>query len=859
MASNRKDSKREKNITKDELFISSHLMMILTYTLFAAILIVETFVMGWEKWAVLLIFAGVVTAWYIHFSGIGDDILRLWICAVLMMATFFFYGTHETSTFDLAVVICVVMFLYTMTGIHSLVTLCQVTYYLTLAYELYNLYTGGTVFDALLVSRTLLHIAVVTMAAWIARTIIDKWQEVLDRSRGEVSALAESAERLNDFIANVSHEIRTPINAILGICNMCLNDETDVERRSNLISIERAGKRIGEQISDILDYSEIDRNDLANNCEDFMLSSVLNDLVNELSPYLKSELELVIDVDASIPSVMSTDVAKLKKILWHLVTNGLKFTNEGGIYVHISSIPHDYGINLHIEIKDTGIGMDEKQLEKIYFDFYRADTGRARTTGGLGLGMIIVHGFVRSLGGFMKVDSMIGEGTTVKVSIPCRVIDREGCMSVRDRDNISLGAYLHFEKYSNPHVREFYDTMVRNIVTGLKVTMHRVDNTDSLRALTDSKRLTHLFAGPEEYYSASDLMEELAGSIIVTVVANPGEVKLPEGSKVRIMAKPFYCFPVVGVLNSRPEDGVAAEGVVSFPGARVLIVDDEPMNLIVSAQMLRRYGMAVTTCESGAAAIDLCRANDYDVILMDHMMPIMDGVEAMKRIRSDQTRGKVQVPIIAFTANAVSSAKEMFRQAGFDGFVGKPVDSVELERVLRRVLPASLVVMTEAEKAVNVEDAPKEKTIIQRLSSIGVDTRRGLYYCQNDPAFYETLLAQYAKESADKKRIMESSLAKDDLPAYAIQVHSIKSTSKMIGAMDLSETARGLETAAKSQDRDYIDHNHEAMLAMYDRVLDVIKEMTGNTADTADAQEAEDDDEIIEFDPMQDEPEGGSI
>ena len=274
--------------------------MILTYTIFSVILIIETFVMDWEKWAALLILAGVAISWYIHFSQIGDDILRLWICSILMMATFFFYGTHETSTFDLAVVICVVMFLYTMTGIHSLVTLCQVTYYLTLAYELYNLYTGGTVFDPLLVSRTLLHIAVVTMTGWIARTIIDKWQGVLDQSREEVTALSESASRLNDFIANVSHEIRTPINAILGICNMCLNDEEDPKTRNSLVSIEKAGKRIGEQISDILDYSEIDRKDLANNFEDFMLSSVLNDLVNELSVYHKSGLELIIDVDASI-------------------------------------------------------------------------------------------------------------------------------------------------------------------------------------------------------------------------------------------------------------------------------------------------------------------------------------------------------------------------------------------------------------------------------------------------------------------------------------------------------------------------------------------------------------------------------
>ncbi|MBQ6575672.1 MAG: response regulator [Lachnospiraceae bacterium] len=857
MAPKRNDKQK---ITKNELFISSHLMMILTYTIFSVILIIETFVMDWEKWAALLILAGVAISWYIHFSQIGDDILRLWICSILMMATFFFYGTHETSTFDLAVVICVVMFLYTMTGIHSLVTLCQVTYYLTLAYELYNLYTGGTVFDPLLVSRTLLHIAVVTMTGWIARTIIDKWQGVLDQSREEVTALSESASRLNDFIANVSHEIRTPINAILGICNMCLNDEEDPKTRNSLVSIEKAGKRIGEQISDILDYSEIDRKDLANNFEDFMLSSVLNDLVNELSVYHKSGLELIIDVDASIPSVMETDVAKLKKILWHLITNGIKFTNEGGVYVHISPIPHEYGINLCMEIRDTGIGMDEKQLEKIYDDFYRADTGRTRNTGGLGLGMIIVHGFVRSLGGFMTVESEPGEGTTVRVSIPCRVVDSESCMSVRDRDSISLGAYLHFEKYSNPHVREFYDTMVRNIVTGLKVTMHRVDNTESLRALTDSKKLTHLFAGPEEYLSASDLMEELARSIIVTVVADPGQIILPAGSKVRIMFKPFYCFPVVGVLNSKIGEAPEGEGTVTFPGARVLVVDDEPMNLIVSSQMLRRYGMNVTTCESGQSAIDLCRSNDYDVILMDHMMPGMDGVEAMKRIRADQTRGKVLVPIIAFTANAVSSAKEMFRQAGFDGFVGKPVDSVELERVLKRVLPASLIVLSDpvtAKRHITEADGADVRSAADRLAAIGVDTAKGLYYCQNDRNFYETLLAQYKKESVLKKKIMDESLLSGDLAAYAIQVHSIKSTSKMIGAMDLSEIARGLETAAKSSDRDYIDQNHETMITMYDRVLDAIGK--DDEEPLTESAAVDDDDDILEFDPEGDDEEGGSL
>ncbi len=834
----------------DELFISSHLMMLLTYTIFSVILVAEIFVMDWEKWMTFLILGGVLLSWYIYFSNIGSGRMRLWVCSLLMMATFFYYGTHDTSTFDLAVVICVVMFLYTMTGIHSLVTLCQFTYYITMAYEIINLAAGGMKFDSLTLTRTLLHVAVVTMTAWISRTIINKWQEVLGQSKEEITKLNESTGRLNDFIANVSHEIRTPINTILGLCNIEISKETDRDRKNDLVAIEEAGKRIGEQISNILDFSEIDRNDVAVNYEDYMLSSVFNDLVSEIEPHRKKNIELIIDVEPSIPSVMNTDVDKLKKILWHLIINGIKFTNEGGVYVHVSSVSQMYGINLIIEVKDTGIGMDEHQLEMIYDDFYKADSGRDRTTGGLGLGMMIVHGFVKSLGGFMIIESSIGGGTSVRVSIPNRIIDPNPCMSVKDRESISLGAYLHFEKYSNPHVREFYDSMVRNIVTGLKVSMHRVDNLGSLRALVDNKKLTHLFAGPEEYNSAVEYMESLASDVLVTVVANPEELNRPTASKVRMMPKPFYCFPVVGILNNKPGDDVFEEGAVSFTGARALIVDDEPMNLIVSSGMLRRYGMIVTTCESGQEAIDLCRQNEYDVIFMDHMMPVMDGVEAMRRIRSEQTRSKIITPVIAFTANAVSSAREMFRHAGFDGFVAKPVDMVELERVLKRVLPPALVVANSNQPPKEDHSGIAPDNIFDRLKAIGVDTDTGMYYSQNDAEFYKTLLNQYAQESTAKKKTMEESLALGNLGDYAIQVHSIKSTSKMIGEMNLSEMAKELEEAAKRGDRAFVDKSHDAMLAVYERLLDAIDP---DRAASKVKEDTFDFDEILEF-----EPEGGA-
>ncbi len=856
----------KKNDQKDrgELFISSQIMMVVSYTIFSVILIGETFVMDWEKWAVILIAGGVAVSWYMHLVRIGSDDLRLWLVSLFMMATFFFYGSHATSTFDLAIVMSAVIFLYTMTGIHKLITLCQVTYYITMVYELIQLAIAGETFDPLMITRSILHFAMITMICWIARVIIDKWREVLGHSRDEINLLTLAAERLGDFLANISHEIRTPINAILGLCDMSLENETDIDKRSNLTSIEEAGKKIGEQISDILDYSEIDRDDLTNNYEDYMLSSVLNDIVNELKPYRKTDIELIIDVDATVPAVMNTDVAKLKKILWHLITNGLKFTNEGGVYVHLSAIPQHYGINLVIEIKDTGIGMDASQLEQVYDNFYKADSGRARRTGGLGLGMPIVHGFVRSLGGFMTVESTLGQGTSVKVSIPNGVVDSDCCMSVSDREHISLGAYLHFEKFPDPHVREYYDRMVKNIVTGLKVTMHRVDNTESLHALTESKKLTHLFAGPEEYLDAQDFMEELAKSIIITVIANPEELTLPAGSRVRVMPKPFYCFPVVSILNSKLDDDISDEGKVTFPGTRVLVVDDEPMNLIVSTGMFKGYGMIVTTCESGAESIDLCRKNDYDIIFMDHMMPGMDGVEAMKRIRSEQAKAKKIVPIIAFTANAVSSAREMFRQEGFDGFVSKPVDRVELERVMKHVLPANLVVVTDSEKVTaplpkpEVVAAPAEKGVVERLAAIGVDVQKGLYYSQNDREFYISLLMQYLRESEKKKNLMSEALEKEDLGAYAVQAHSIKSTSKMIGALKLSESARLLEEAGKKGDREYIDDNHADMLALYESVLDVLRIGNENAESDAPDSEAEEDNDILEFGPSGDTEEGGN-
>ena len=894
---NKKKREGQESVHTD-LFQSAQLNILISYTLFALVLIGESFLLGWEIWAVILIVIGVGVSWGLHLMNLLTQSSRIWVYSILMMCTFFFYGIHSTSTFDLAIVMSAVIVLYTLSGVRNMITLCQITYFGTMVYEILNLIHEGQEFDALVISRILLHCFMIFMIGQFAKTIIERWSAVLRRSKGEVEKLTDATDRLNDFLANVSHELRTPVNAVIGLTGICIDKEKDPEIRKDLEEVREAGHRVSDQISDILDYSEIDRNELAVNCEDYMLSSVLHDLVVELRTLKAQELELVIDVDPSIPAMMNTDVSKLKKILRALISNGLKYTKEGGVYVRITSEPQDYGVNLRIEVTDTGIGMSEEELERVTERFYQADSGRARSAGGLGLGICIVSGFVAALGGFMTISSKKGVGTKVHVSLPQKVVDHASCMSVASREKLCIGAFLHFDKYPNPNVREYYNSMVLNIVNGLGVQMHRVDNVENLRRLVESTKLTHLFVAEEEYHASAGLVEELAKRMVVAVVADDG-FKLPADSWAKLLEKPFYCFPVTTILNmTLKEDQEHKDQRMMLRGVRALVVDDEPMNLTVAKSIFKRYGMVVTTALSGPESIELCRSMDFDIVFMDHMMHGMDGVEAMKRIRNDARNAGKVFPIVALTANAMSTAKQMFLAEGFDGFVSKPIELEEMERVLSKVLPKQMITyeslaevekraleesenlgrMQEASEEPETQEVPKgaatggsamdyaESMVVEetlgkaeslsvddvtrpadaptsgsdkseeaspqvgvslgeQLLALGVNMETGLYYCNQDEDFYRMLLEQYAKETGEKVPVLDDFLAKQEFGEYAIRIHSVKSTSKMIGAEALSEGARKLEMAAKEGRGEYIEEAHAGVMKEILRITEGIRQL----------------------------------
>ena len=870
-----------KNTGANAIFKTSHLMILISLTLFSAMLIGGSILLGWEIWMLFIISIAVLGCWFMHLRNILMSYQRLWIYSIVMMIMAAFYGIHLTSTYDLIGVFAVCIIMFTTTGVKALIYIWQVTYFLILAYDLVVMWNLGYNFDGLTIARTLLHCILVLMAGWMARFIIKKWAELIYSSKDEIENLHGATTRLNDFLANVSHEIRTPINAVIGLSDVCIKKEENAEIQKDLTSVKDAGKRIAEQISDILDYSEIDMKKLDVNPEQYMLSYVINDVVTDMA-YIKPEhLELIVDVDAACPAMMVTDVTKLKKILWHLISNGLKYTKEGGVYVHIYPVTQKYGINLCIEVEDTGIGMNQEEREHIYEHFYQGNSGRTRSTSGLGLGMPIVSGFVKALRGFMIINSEYGKGTKIKVSIPQNVIDPSKCMSLSTKDNISIGAFLRFDKFTNLQVREFYNVMVKHIVQGLGVVMRWVETPDKLRELTDNMKLTHLFVGEEEYMENAEFIDNLAKKMVVAVIANPTFCRKP-GSKIRVLPKPFYCFPVATLLNQDPSLEEDRTGRLMCSGVKALVVDDEPMNHTVAKGIFKRYGMEVFTANSGKESIAMCETNDYDIIFMDHMMPEMDGIEAMKHIRTVLTKRHKDTPIVALTANAVSSAKKMFLKEGFDGFISKPVELAELERVLRKVLPKELCTeVFESEEEIHGQTASKpasapetpapeaasaapEETAadtpqspLEQLETLGIDTQTGLNYCQKDEEFYKQILLQYAESGPRKRQDAEKFRKESDYSNYEIVVHALKSTSKMIGAAGLSDMAKALEDAAKAKDGEFIQAHHEAAMTEYKRLAEGIANAYGISAEGAavkgdegaETMEFLPDDEVLEFAP----------
>lgn len=679
-------------LERSEEILEAHRSALTVASLLFLALIVETLVMQWETWAAAYLAAGILLMWSCHFSRSVSLEHRVPLYVILMLGAFFFYGIHKTSLFDVPIIAIIMLSVFLTMECDWAIYVGGAFYFLVLAWQFLVLKNVAIFTTSLEISRLALDIVAVIVATLSTRDVSRRRQKSQESVQKAVSELEEMNHQTENFMANVSHELRTPINAVSGIGESLLKKERDEQKRRELFAIKRAGQRLFYQISDILDYTELGLRRLKVSESPYRIVSCINDIVSGMYDMEeKPSVELMFDVDISMPSVLIGDEAKIKKILRHLIDNAVKFTPEGAVYVKISSLKKDYGANLFISVCDTGIGMSDEQLDKIFRKLYQADADRSRKSSGIGLGLTVIYGLVQSMGGFIQIESEVGKGTEIHISIPQKVLDDTPCMSISDERSLCIAYYFRSEKFSNPMVREYYERMISTIQESLPGMLIRTADMVGLERISQQYPLTHIFTAQEEYEANRDFFTSIASRVNVVVVVGRG-YNVRSMESIPVVKKPLFSLPLVNILNGEyhADTGAIVQRFIC-PDVKVLVVDDDDMNLLVAEGVLKDYQMQVTLARSGKEAIELCKEQDFDLLLLDHMMPEMDGVECLHILRRLNTHTEKEMIAIAFTANAVSGAREFFLGEGFDEFISKPIELVSFERTLSHALPGTML------------------------------------------------------------------------------------------------------------------------------------------------------------------------
>ncbi len=513
----------------------------------------------------------------------------------------------------------------------------------------------------------------------------------------QLALTAEAADAANkaksNFLSVMSHDIRTPINAVLGLDEMVLRESDDANIRRYASDIQSSGKMLLALINDILDFSKIEAGKMEIIPVDYDLSTVISDLVNIIQSRADAKnLAFIVQVDEHIPCQLHGDDTRIKQCALNILTNAVKYTHKGSVTLTLSfERKDDNHIMLTIRVADTGIGIKEEDLQKLYAPFQRIEEKRNRDIEGTGLGMSIVKSLLSAMGSQLVVKSVYGEGSDFSFTV-------------------------------EQEVQEW-------------------------KEVGDWKKKRKANAEQSEQYTES----------------------------------------------------------FQAPDAHILVVDDTAMNLTVVKALLKATRIQIETAADAQTALSIAHDRHFDLILADHLMPQMGGLEMLQKLRADASSVNQDTLCIALTANAINGAKEMYLGAGFADYLTKPIDSAKLEAAIARHLPADLILhkgdkgyQTASPNEAHSQQAAADPLIFEMFA---LDSKQALQNCGSAETFMEVIGNFHGMITKNAAEI-EGYAASHDWHNFTVQVHALKSSARLVGAMKLSQQAAELEKLGNEAKKD---------------------------------------------------------
>ena len=496
---------------------------------------------------------------------------------------------------------------------------------------------------------------------------------------------AESASKAkSDFLSKMSHEMRTPMNAILGMTELILSENISDKTRIRADAIKQSGGYLLELVNGILDISKIESGMLEIVNEEYSFYSEISEVIDIIRIRNRnSGVLFAVYVQSDIPNHLYGDALRIRQVLLNILTNALKYTKEGHFTLDVTGemIDNDT-ISFTIKIRDTGIGIKSEDIPRLFGEFSRIDSDVNHKIEGTGLGLAITKNLLDLMGGTISVTSEHGKGSEFTITLPQKI---RGVDSITNLQNVENKSVL---LYGENSINLEY---VEKTLSDLNIFCLAVSDENELYTSLTSRKWSYVLAEETLVYDAIEIIR--ASKLDTNVVMMTDLDNEESGRDFSVLPMPAYVLSIMTLLLdgeelfSPVESDNLKEKNFTAKTARILVVDDIEINLMVAEGMLETYCDNIDTVDSGRDAIRAVMENDYDIVFMDQMMPGMDGVETVSIIRKLDGDKYAKLPIVALTANAIVGVKEMFLQNGFNDFISKPIEAESLNKVLFRWLP----------------------------------------------------------------------------------------------------------------------------------------------------------------------------